>query len=556
MRIICVRKATTIALLLVLLALPAVTYAANGLQQDPGEDTLAFTTEIAADGQGFGLYGTFKGLSAKMAAVTPMYSFDGANWKVLGNQENQWNLNLDFDSQSQLEKWQTQRCAYSTDQPFVRYLAGTLDEFYVKLRIDTKDGNRYSTKPSLISRGNPSLLPENVSTRQIFPKNMHLKNGRFTEGVYQITVLPGASKEEVRKLLPDTLPMEVQIYSSEGAILGTAAVECPVDWLLPEEAVYKDYKSLAAIPEMTAPRGTHIKTQSAIYVLDRDLNMQMPLRLYINVAADNTQIFELHHGRENAAGDSLAMTFPLKPSGAKKILSSYSLDGGRTWIGERELLPQKKGIDAVPKNPHYSDVALYQQTEAPYKEYAEGDIDGFLVKVCIDSGVFDGWSQVKKWPADYQYVPPLRDPQSDGSVGNNSNVGANNNTGNSSLNGGQRPGLQEDMPANMNGSEKKHKTSETPLPFKKTALALVFRPQEAAHLQDKPAKVAAVAAAANPEALESPQPLPIAEKHTGFPRPLIWLLLSSGIIAVIVLTIISIHDQRNLHNEGGAHSHR
>ena len=69
---------------------------------------------------------------------------------------------------------------------------------------------------------------------------------------------------------------------------------------------------------------------------------------------------------------------------------------------------------------------MLTEYESPYKEYLNGENNGFLIRFSIQGGTLQGDTIIKKFPEDYEYIPPVKDPNPVGSGGNENNVGNNN----------------------------------------------------------------------------------------------------------------------------------
>lgn len=227
-------------------------------------------------GQGYIVKGTFSDFLPNTSLVRPMYSLDGEVWQ---NCNTTWSLQwLGTDTADALKALQNQRCLKATDEPLAGYLAGQLDRFYLKLQITLENGLTYETRTAVIDRGDPQPIPEDFHPVASFVSNMFIRQWRpySRYGQYQITVSANASPEDISALLPDTLPIEVQLYKGIDMVTGTV-VDCPVSWkpltlsrLTPGESV----TVADAAEEIIVPAGTLLNTPNGIFQLSEPLNVE------------------------------------------------------------------------------------------------------------------------------------------------------------------------------------------------------------------------------------------------------------------------------------------
>lgn len=201
-----------------------------------------------------------------------------------------------------------------------------------------------------------------------------------------------------------------------------------------------------------APGADYPIEQLPPVTLPTDVNdefIEPPLDLIINrIPANEKAAPQLGWGYNNELSDDVfAFSLPHKPSGAKSIVAEYSLDGGTSWLtveraGGNDLVTLGYPPDMVPKQADYGAPLFFDSDKTPMKEYLEDNSRGFLVRLNIGGGVYDGISEAVPWPGDYKFDPPLtiNPAPGDGGDGNRGDVGSDDD-GDSAGSGGQRPDL-------------------------------------------------------------------------------------------------------------------
>lgn len=404
-----------------------------------------FDASIRNDSDGVKVYGFFTQLPPDACLVMPMYSLDGENYEECGNS---WNLRYLGAEDGYLSYLQNQPCLYPNEEPLRSYLEGTLDSFYLKLRITKEKGSSYDTQAAMIEHGEPQAIPEGVTLSATFPSSIYVfERYPFSQyGRYQITISQEASPEEIAAILPKTLPLELQL-TKDRKFMTKGTVDCPVTWkplslskLTPGESITIP----DAAEEIVIPAGTVLTTPIGSFRLDEDFAMEQSpppstdeVRLVLNVVANGEKPSGvLHQDREG-----LEMAFDLKPTGAAEIQAYTYVNGETEWT----KLPQTLLWEAVNAQPSTSNSGyglILDKDQEPYRSYlaaaAAGDTPvPFLVGLTIRGGVYDGQQLVLPWPDTYQLPPSL--PQIGGAGGNEGNAGAGNQDDSTAE--GQRPNL-------------------------------------------------------------------------------------------------------------------
>lgn len=406
------------------------------------------------DGQGYLARGTFTEFLPDTSLVQPLYSLDGKAWQPC---RTTWNLQwLGKDTPEDQKSLQTQTCLYGAHEPLAGYLAGRLDRFYLKLQITLKNGMTYESQAAVIDRGDPQPVPEEYRLAADFTSAMRIRQWRpfRSYGQYQITVSADATPEEISALLPDTLPIRVDLY--EGIHLTTdAVVDCPVTWkplslsrLTPGESITIE----DAAEEITVPAGSRLNTPTGIFELDEPLGFDHDeIKLILNVVERDAAPAGTLHGY--FAG--LEISFDLKPTGATAIRAYTFSEGDSSWTEVTEpLLPETVNSPSSLAGSLFTFVLTAEQE--PYHSWLAANNAGdeprpFLVGLKLEGGVYDGQQLILTYPDTYEI--PLQPPTINGSGGNEGNAGSDNK--NDSTPEGQRPNLPQD-------TEDKPDTESTP----------------------------------------------------------------------------------------------
>lgn len=414
-------------------------------------DPPLFRSHIEYTGQGWVVIGSTAGLTPDIIRIQPLYSLDGVSYQTSGND---WNLQwLGTEDPSELESLHNQTCLYPHREPLKSYLAGTCSRFYLKLLITKENGLSYETQTAVIEQGSPQPVPEGMTVIAKFAPSAAVRIMRPPRyyGRYQLTVRAGASAEEISSLLPDTLPVEVQLYTGID-FFASAAVDCPVTWKslsFPQPAAGESVTIPDAAEAITVPEGTLLNTPLGIFRLEEPLPLDAPpssdeVELILNaVLADGNPAGVL---REEISG--LEMAFDQKPAGAVSIQAYIWKEGDPEWSGLPDL-PLLEAANAQPATASSGYTLILRKDQEPYRSYlaaveAQEAPVPFLIGLRIEGGVFDGRTLILPYPGTYEFPPDLSGPG--GAGGNEGNAGSPNKG--DSTETGQRPDLpqQPDTP--------------------------------------------------------------------------------------------------------------
>lgn len=412
----------------------------------------AFAVEILKYGaNGDCLFGIFNDFTPNIKTLFPIYSLDGEKFEPImaGSEPMTWDLGLHTQGTGPLSLTH-QVCSLPSMEPLCSYLNGTLDSFTLKLRVATWSGETYDTQPFCVSR---ELAPQPEDSRAVadWPASIRAKDGRLPPyyGKVQVTAREGMTSEELRALLPDTLPVEIQLVTSDWQTIDSGMFSCPIEWKLPNPlslSVGREPVVICNAAQAIIPVGQEISMAAGDYRLTEGVEFSggftAEVRLSVNVLPKEAKAALALDDKEPGGADPLplSLAFHQKPSGAAAIRCFYYCEGMEDWAEASELLMQMP-VDEIPINPASEYYTLFAPEQAPYREYLAGTLPGFLVGIEIEGGVFDGELHTLRWPDAYE--TPNRVPVFTGSGGNRGDAGSDNNDGNSSENGGQRPGLPD-----------------------------------------------------------------------------------------------------------------
>ncbi len=390
--------------------------------------------------QGYLVRGSFTEFLPDTALIKPCYSLDGETWESCNLS---WNLALmGTENEEELAKLQNQTCVCYNEEPLRSYLGETLERFYLKLHITREDGTTYDTQTAVIERGGPRPVPEGVTLTTRFAGSLRVFERPYIYGRYQITVKENAGAEDVSALLPDTLPVEVQLHQGING-LAKAIVDCPVAWKplsLPPLTAGESITISDAVEELSVPEGTLLHTPLGIFRLDTPLALdpsESEVRLVLNPVREGGK----PAGVLRINRDGLEMAFTWKPSGASAIRAYVIREGDSGWT-ELPGLPLLDAVNAYQSasNSDYT-LILGNDSEILQAYFAEKDAGTepapFYIGLKIEGGVYHGQQLILPWPDTYDIIPGL--PAISGSGGNEGNAGAGNQK--NSTPEGQRPNL-------------------------------------------------------------------------------------------------------------------
>ena len=428
------------------------------------ENPPPFSAEILYSYGGYQVDGHFTDFPPDVVKIRPMYSLDGENYQeVNALYPNDWWLDkLGTEDERELDNLQNQMCVNYSEEPLASYVKKDLERFYVRLEITTESGV-YNTEAAVIERGLARPLPDDMYAGLTVPFTMRPLDEygnpeKVTYGQYQVTVSTDATTKQIYGLLPDELPVEVQLFDkTTGDMVTSGIILCEAEWkkfpsfnlAAGETVVLPD-----AVNALTVPYGAELTTPIGVYSLPRTLTFadsvgdtDGTVRLMLNAVAPNEkpEISLQINDWENALDDIdfLSLAFHLKPSGATSVKAYSIVEGDEEWTEIGELV-SRRGVDYNQAAPIYGYISLLSPEDYPFADYLNGEIPGFMIAVSVKGGTFDGQKVMLPWPGDYKIIPGIKEPG--GSEGNENNAGSGGGNGGSS--GGQRPSVSHEEAVN------------------------------------------------------------------------------------------------------------
>lgn len=406
----------------------------------------AFQAYIVYTSQGYRVEGTFTDFRSDMARIQIMYSLDGENWQAC-TENSDWDLpNLNTDREDHI-------CLVSNQEPLAGYVAEKFDCFYLKLHITLKDGRAYDSKTAFLERG-LLALPEDAQIYAQFPLAGASGSVMVPRPKYascHLTVPADATAEEIAALLPETIPVEVQLFKGIN-IYAKSVIDCPVSWKPLSLTVLSPGETITiadAAEEITVPAGTKVSTPLGIFQLEETLPLISTdeVRLFLNVTSSESQ------NPDGVLKDelrTLKIALKQKPIGATSIRAYIRTEGQDEWTELSGLSLLEEFYQ--PSTPSTGYALLMRDDQEPYRSYLAAKEAGetpvpFYVSLKIEGGIYDGGEVILRWPDDYEQLSDL--PKNDGSQGNEGNAGADNKA--DSTKSGQRPSL----PQVPNGGQEK-----------------------------------------------------------------------------------------------------
>lgn len=418
-----------------------------------------FSASIQYSYEGYVVKGTFTEFSDDITHIKTLYSADGETYQECVEE---WNLStLGTKDPNELATLQTQICLYENFEPLKSYMEGKLDRFYLKLRITIKNGSTYESKTAVIERGEVQALPEGTTFNVSFASSVAVfeRNPFNYYGRYQLTVNQAATPEEISAFLPDTFPIQVEIYQGRNAV-AECIVDCPVTWKtlsLPQLTAGESVTIPDAAEKIVVPEGTLLNTPVGVFRLDETLPLSNNMlsdevRLILNVISEN----ENPTGILSQENDGLEVAFNFKPTGATAIHAYTFSEQESKWVKLSDI-PLLDAVNTQPSNANSGYTLVIRNDQEPYQSYLAAETAGntpspFIVGLTIEGGVYDGRQLVLSWPDTYELPPKL--PNFGGAGGNESNAGSDNKD--DSTDEGQRPNLpknpkkkQESQPSDL-----------------------------------------------------------------------------------------------------------
>lgn len=434
-----------------------------------------FQARIHREGSGdYTVIGTFTDFTPDIIQIDTLYSLDGKNWQTAIGGD--WNLSdLGTDDANDLYGLQNQRCLLGYYEPLKSYKAGETDHFYVKLLITKNSGLSYETQSVLLERGDVQPIPEGITAEAQFSPDIRIieRNPLRIGAEYQLTVPADAAVEDISALLPDTLPVNVDLVCGS-VIYAEGVVDCPVTWKslsLPPLSAGETITVSDAAEEIQVPKDTLLHTPLGIFQLQEPVSLYIPpyytgeVRLVLNISPeDRTPTGALRTG-----SDGLEIALNQKPTGASSIQAYVLTEGESAWTELPGLsLLEEMNKPSSAANGSYA--LVLRNDQEPYQSYLAAVNEGaeltpFFIGLKINGGVYDGKQLILPWPDTYEELPDL--PEVGGSGGNEGNAGADNKD--DSTEGGQRPNLpqtpddeQNEQPSEPNPDDNQTKPPETP----------------------------------------------------------------------------------------------
>lgn len=399
---------------------------------------------------GYTVIGTFRDFTPDITQIQTLYSLDGENWQI-GTED--WNLtNLDTDDEYLLKGLQNQPCLFNIHEPLKSYIAGKIDCFYLKLRITRQNGLSYNTQSTMIERSGLQQIPEGTKCSALFSSSIAARESDLTSpyryrkyGKYQLTVSADATVEDIFALLPDTLPVEIQLDHGPDFI-AIGVVDCPVIWKplsLPSLSAGESITIPDAAEEIVVPNGTLVSTPLGNFQLEETLSLDNPpstdeVRLVLNVIQED----ENPTGVLRAGKNGLEIAFHHKATGATSIQAYVLAEGESTWTKLSGLSLMEELNQPSTANSAYG--LVLRNDQEPYQSYlaaanADETPTPFFIGLIIEGGIYDGKEFILPWPDIYEELPAL--PKFHSPEGNEGNVGADNKD--DSTASGQRPNLPQ-----------------------------------------------------------------------------------------------------------------
>lgn len=414
----------------------------------PPNEAPMFSARIQLLSGGYVVKGTFTEFRDDISRIRLLYSLDGETYQECGKEWNLWFLGT--EDPDELAALQTQICLYASSEPLKSYLSGTIDRFYLKLDITLQDGCTYEFTAAAIDRGTPQPVPEDITLSAQFSFSVSVidRNPTYCYGRYQLTVNPSASPEDIAALLPDTLPVTVNLRRGRAPV-ADCTVECPVIWKplsLPRMAAGESVVIPDAAEDIIIPEGTLLRTPIGTFLLEKPLALMQDIvtsdevRLVLNVTpADGNPT-----GVLSPENDGLEVAFDLKPTGATAIHAYTFSEQNPKWVKLPDLALAET-VNAHPSAANSGYTLVIRNDQEPYRSYLAAETTGdtpvpFLIGLKIEGGVYHGQQLVLPWPDTYTLPPHL--PDVGGNGGNENNAGSDNKE--DSTEDGQRPNLPQE----------------------------------------------------------------------------------------------------------------
>lgn len=414
----------------------------------------AFSAYIDRMVSGYVVKASFTDFTPDIAWIYMLYSLNGEDWQQTPD-EFEWNLDhLGTEDEIKLHELQNQRCLEQWFEPLKNYVAGEIDHFYLKLCIVKQNGLSYESQAAVIERGGLQPIPEGAQCTAYFASEMTITKLNppsrlpLRYGGFQLTVSADATAEDILALLPDTLPIKVEI--TRGLLpYASDIVECPVTWKPLSFSQLTAGESITvsdAAEKIVVPAGTRLKTPIGNFELDQALGLSTGtykfdrVELTVNILPEE----ECNStGVLRAGVNGLEIALNQKPAGATAIQAYVITEGESKWteLSGLSLLSDMNAQHATASSGYSLVLRNYQEPYQSYLEAVDAEVPPvpFFVGLKIQGGIYDGKQLILAWPDIYEQLPDL--PEVGGSGGNEGNAGAANKD--DSTEGGQRPNLPQ-----------------------------------------------------------------------------------------------------------------
>lgn len=337
----------------------------------PGEKEI-FSAYIEYSFEGYVVKGSLAEFVPNIRHVQPMYSLDGQTWQPCGVE---WKLDW-MDDSVKLTDLQDQICLYDSFEPLKSYLAGNLDRFYLKLRLFGDSGIICETNAVAIERGTSQQVPGEITFMAAFVPAMCVfeRNPFRYYGRYQIDVKADTAPQDIYALLPDTIPVEVQLQKDK-KFIGKGIVACPVTWKslpIPQLTAGETVTLPDAAEELVVPAGTLVSTPIGVFQLEEPLMVAQDaiitdeIRLVLNVLPEGEKPSETP-ADENSGG-----------AGGNEANAGADNKKDSTEEGQRPVLPRNPENEAEVQqsNPLYLPDNKPQEQRSDAALQPDSQLDG------------------------------------------------------------------------------------------------------------------------------------------------------------------------------------
>ena len=450
----------------------------DGLAED-GEDypvpvePPGFYVRVQRQPSGYVVKGTFTDITPDITQIYPVYSLDGDNWQRVDD-EYEWDLDLlGTDDKIELFDLQNQWLGFDEmREPLISYIAGEIDRIYIKLHITKKNGCSYESRIAVIERI-IQPLPEEMKCIAFFSAGVVVREpipdtpSRSREyGRYQLTVSEDATAEEISALLPETLPVRVEIMSGRSIPYASVVVDCPVTWKklsFPSLSAGDSITISDAAEKIQIPAGTQLKTPLGTFELDTPLSVKAASNSYCDYLNEVELVLNVSQENADPQGvlkedrDGLKIALYKKATGAVSIKAYVLTEGESQWT-EIPGLSLLKELSMQPSTTNSGYALVLRNDQEPYRSYRENA--PFFVGLKFEGGIYDGRQLVLAWPDVYDQLPDL--PKVGGAGGNEGNAGADNKD--DSTESGQRPNLPQTSDEEQENKQQPSEDSEITQP--------------------------------------------------------------------------------------------